>query len=238
MKNKIEIHYEEFDNEDHFRSMHKPTPARDSLPEWFKNLKTSWDNKTVKSCKGVYDAMTAGFMVYWTKDVTITKNENGRFSISSTRNQNDRVDFHPHPHSQMGLMPLGLLSFQEHGVDKFLTKYRIKTDPGTSILVLQPMYRPELKTEVMPGIIDSDKFYGEYNILFIVKQLDTAKEIKIKAGTPFAQIFPFVRSEWDMSYGPVNKKRAKTNDDNLENLDSFYKKHLWTRKKFTQGETK
>jgi hypothetical protein len=64
--------------------------------------------------------------------------------------------------------------------------------------------------------------------------MNTDKVVRIKAGTPLAQVFPFIRSDWEMSYKGVDEKKARTHDENLNSIHSFYKKFLWTRKSFTE----
>jgi hypothetical protein len=103
-------------------------------------------------------------------------------------------------------------------------------------MMIQPPYRPDLKTEVMPGIIDTDKFYSPLNVLFTIKNTDTTRDIKISAGTPLAQIVPFVRSEWEIEYNSIDLKLDQITQENISNLDKYYQKKLWTRKVFKRKE--
>jgi hypothetical protein len=218
--------------EDHHLSVYKPSPASEHLPEWFKGLgKLDLNFKSAHSCRGLYDAMTVGFMVVWPLDVVIRKDENNKMYISSLV-KDDREWFHAHPAEQLGLYPDANLSFQKFGVEKVGLPYRIKTNAKTSLWMIQPPYRPDLKTEVMPGVIDTDKFYSPLNVLFTMKQYEGNREIKIAAGTPLAQIIPFVRSEWEIEYHSTDSNLLQVTDDNTFHLDKHYQKKLWTRKVF------
>ena len=99
-------------------------------------------------------------------------------------------------------------------------------------MMIQPPYRPDLKTEVMPGIIDTDKFYTPLNVLFTIKPFEYTREVKIAAGTPLAQIIPFVRSAWEIGYNKIDSKLDQITQENIQSIDRYYQKKLWTRKLF------
>jgi hypothetical protein len=65
-----------------------------------------------------------------------------------------------------------------------------------------------------------------------MKQYEGNREIKIAAGTPLAQIIPFVRSEWEIEYHSTDSNLLQVTDDNTFHLDKHYQKKLWTRKVF------
>jgi hypothetical protein len=230
----LDIHYDDVDNKDHFLTLYRPAPATEYLPEWFKNLKSKTDKGiTAKSCRGLYDMMTMGYMIIWTFDVTISKDVDGRLSVRKTRD-NSTSDFHSHPHFQLGLYPDANLSRQLTGVEKVTLPYRIKTSKNTSVFLVQPSYHPDLKTEIMPGIIDSDKFYSPLNVLFTIKNFPNDGELQISAGTPLAQLIPFKREKWKIRYGKVDKELLHTIDSNIGNINRYYQKFLWSRKTYNK----
>jgi hypothetical protein len=216
---------------EHHLTEYRPTPAEESLPEWFKTL-TNDSQVTAKTCRGVYDVLTSGYIVFWPFDVTLAKDEQGKAFIKLTRDNERRDIFHPHPMFQLGQYPSANLSAQKFGVEKVQLPYRIKTTKNTSVMMIQPPYRPELKTEVMPGIIDTDKFYTPLNVLFTIKEWPGDREIKIAAGTPLAQLVPFVRTEWGVEYDPIDEPLAQVTQENIGFIDRYYQKKLWTRKVF------
>jgi hypothetical protein len=239
----FEIHWDKYSLGDkHIHSMYKPVPASKVLPDWFKRLPN--DGKelgdsgyTAKTCRGVYDIMSSGYMFFWPFDARIEKNNEGRLTIFKARTNSDE-DFHPHPAFQIDGYPDILLESQHSGVQKLKTPYRIKTPEGTSIFVKQPSYMPELRTEVMEGIIDTDKYYGEFNILFLIKNINTDRKITIKAGTPIAQVIPFIRGEWSIKHDSINEEEDIIFRDMANDIDRFYQKHLWERKVFKDEATK
>jgi hypothetical protein len=212
----------------HFLNEYHPTPAEENLPDWFKKLENGAQPRTAKTCRGLYDVMTVGYMVVWPFDVTITKDENGKLFIKRTRDDDRGSLWHPHPQFQLGMYPDANLSAQKHGIDKVGLPYKVKTPKGTSIMMVQPAYRPDLKTQVMPGIIDTDKFYTPLNVLYTIK--DTDRDINISAGTPLAQIIPFLRTEWEIEYNAVDEKLDRITQENTDHIDRYYQKKLWTRK--------
>jgi hypothetical protein len=232
----FEVHYDAVDADDlNVYKMFKPVPAVSVLPDWFKRLKTSDDPEqdidTVKQCRGVWDILSMGYMFLWNFDAEIFKNENGKLDIIKSRSKSVE-DFQPHPPTQLsGYRDLNFES-QAHGVQKVITPYRIKTPSGTSVMVIQPPYRPDLKTTIMPGIIDTDKFYGEFNILFTLNDIPSNRKIKIKAGTPLAQVIPFARQEWQLKFDKIDDNKKESAQLLSSNIQKFYQKLLWTRKVF------
>jgi hypothetical protein len=206
------------------------------LPTWFKelhNLDVPPDFLTAQGCRGLYDMMTAGYMVVWPFDVTISKDENNKVFVKQVaRGDMNREKFNPHPHLQLGHYQDANLSSQKFGVEKVNLPYKMRTSKGTSLMMIQPPYRPELKTEVMPGIIDTDKFYSPLNVLFTVKPIEFTKDIKISAGTPLAQLMPYVRSEWEIEYNQIDVRLDQITQENIDNIDRHYQKKLWTKKVF------
>ena len=216
---------------EHFTTEFRPVPASECLPDWFKDMESKDGFRTAKHCRGVYDMMTFGYMILWPFDVTITKDENGKAFLKRTRD-NDRGSFHPHPHEQMGPYPDANLGMQKFGIEKVTLPYKIKSSKSTSVYMIQPPYRPDLKIDVMPGVIDTDKFYSPLNVLFTVKNTEFTRDIKIAAGTPLALLMPFVRSEWEIEYNPLDVRFDQITQENIDNVDKYYQKKLWTRKVF------
>jgi hypothetical protein len=233
----FEVHWENFKyGDDHIHGKYKPIPSSSILPDWFKRLEpeiSDGNNKgvTAKRCRGLYDIMASGYMVLWPFDAKISKDDNGRLMIYKARTGHAE-EFHPHPHFQVEGYPDMRMENQTVGIQKLTTPYRIKTPEGTSILVKQPAYRPELRTEVMEGIIDSDSYYGDFNILFIIKEINTSRSVIIKAGTPLAQVIPFVRGDWQMKTDKVDEDKAHLFESLATNIDRFYQKEMWNRKVF------
>lgn len=233
----FEVHWADFKyGNDHIHGKYKPVPASSMLPEWYKRLEgelIDGPNRgyTAKRCRGIYDIMASGYMILWPFDAKITRDDNGRLLIHKARTGHSE-DFHPHPHFQVEGYPDMKIEGQSAGIQKLTTPYRVKTPEGTSVLVKQPSYMPELRTEIMEGIIDTDEYYGDFNILFIIKEIKTSRPVIINAGTPLAQVIPFVRGEWQMKTDEIDKDRLHLFNATATNIDRFYQKEMWTRKVF------
>lgn len=236
----FEVHYDALDKPDmHIHNMFKPVPAVTMLPEWFKRLKTDDDPDTnyatAKQCRGVWDILSMGYLFLWPFDVEIFKNDDGKLDIVKARTQTNE-DFHPHPHIQLeGYQEINFQN-QAMGIQKVTTPYKIKTPPGTSMLMIQPVYRPDLRTTVMPGVIDTDNYYGEMNVLFTINEISGKRKVKIRAGTPLAQLVPFVRGEWSLKFDKIDQERAEVSRQMADNIEKFYQRHMWERKVY-KGET-
>lgn len=232
----FEVHHDNYGRDEmHVSNLFKPVPAVSMLPEWFKRLTTDDDQNqphpTVKQCRGVWDVLSSGYYFLWPFDVEIFVNDHGKLDIVKSRSKTQE-SFHPHSHSQLEGYNDIILEKQQHGIQKISTPYRIKTPPGTSTLVIQPSYRPDLRVSVMPGIIDTDKFYGEFNILFMINEMAGKRKIKIKSGTPLAHVIPYVREEWKLKFDKIEKEKAEISTEMAENVEKFYQKYLWERKVF------
>ena len=122
-----------------------PKPAIKEVPEWYKNTEEyvsengrKIDNPegtahTIKKCMPVFDAMTAGYILYTQVDIQVTqKNVLPYYHWPSQ----DAIDFHPidqareHPKNNDAPYP------------KFINPYAISTPPGYSTLFLSPLHNP------------------------------------------------------------------------------------------------
>ena len=233
----FEVHWADFKyGDDHIHGKYKPVPASSMLPEWFKRLEPEISEghhkgSTAKRCRGLYDIMASGYFILWPFDAKIEKDDNGRLMIFKARTSSTE-DFHPHPHFQIEGYPDMRMENQSAGIQKLTTPYRVVTPEGTSVLVKQPPYRPELRTEVMEGIIDTDKYYGDFNILFLIKDINTSRPVTIKAGTPLAQVIPFVRGEWQTKFDKIDEDKFHIFNATAQNIDRFYQKEMWEKKVF------
>lgn len=235
---KFEVHYDAVDKSElHVHNMLKPVPAVAMLPDWFKQLKSDDDDEvpypTAKQCRGIWDILSVGYMFVWPFDAEIFKNEEGKLSILKLREAGEEA-FSPHPHFQMGSYPDPFFATQAKGIQKLSTPYKVKTPPGTSIMMMQPSYRPDLQTTVMPGVLDTDAYYGEFNILFTLNDIGDKQKVKIRAGTPLAQVVPFTRGEWSMEYTKVDQDRAEINQGLSDNIEKYYQRMQWTKKVYKE----
>lgn len=213
-----------FTNTSLFSHIKSPEPASKSIPEWYKNTESYISGKkkpdgngkttaTIKRCMPVFDAITSGYIIYSSTDVYISiKNNQPWFEWPAT----DMVDFHP-----IEQAPLYPNKNKYSAYPKWINPWSIKTPPGYSILITQPLHR-EAPFTILDGIVDTDKYFSPVNFPFIMN--DKNFEGLIPEGTPLAQVIPFKRDRWSMRLGS-NKEIKDQNEVILKMQTRFFDKY-------------
>ena len=190
------------------------------LPKWFKSMdddiqsppnpkgypnkfgksgKTSkkWSQGTVKRCPAIVDLITEGFIIPMWCDYLLQRNKNEL----EWDNKNFPYGIEFHPNNQIYNWDLRKADFPE-GV-KFVNPWRIYTPPGYSVMFMTPTYQFEKRFTVLPGIVETDK-YHHVNFPTIIH---TTKDLIIDRGTPFLQVIPFKRENFDLDVGQMSAKQ-------------------------------
>ena len=220
-----------------------PKPADKSVPDWYKNMEsyiggekkpTGQGNTTgtVKRCMPVFDAVTGGYVLYTYADVFVTQkplvNEDGS-DLGKTVPWYEWPSFGPiqfHPVEQAPGHPDRKDLMDGGSYPKWINPWSIKTEPGYSVLFLQPMHRDAPFT-ILPGIVDTDTYTAPVNFPFVLN--NWGFEGLIPAGTPMAQVIPFKRESWEMSFGDTkdlqeqNKVTAKLRTRFFDSYKSQYR---------------
>ena len=207
-----------------------PLPAIKKLPDWYKKMSLKIKNtnnfgrssNTIKACPAFLDAMTAGYMLTIPQDIMISTGDNGEklaywqiakeypiFDIDGS----DRIVGLPIPDGY------------DNNVWNMVVFPRIETPPGHSVLVTHPMNRFELPFLTLSGVIDTDKHHAGLTIsLFLRKNFNGI----LKKGTPVAQVFPFMRENWDHANNePYSYEKSIKQDFNLfSTMINSYKKNF------------
>ncbi len=211
-----------------------PKPAIKQVPEWYKQTseyiggekKVSLDNSvpnTIKKCIPVFDAITAGYILYTQVDVQVSLNEGVPFYTWSDQNA---ISFHPL--DQAPLHPLK----NDLPYPKWNNPYAISTPPGYSTLFLPPMHNPNGIFTILPGFVDTDKYKAPVNFPFVLNNVKW--EGIIRAGTPMVQVIPIKRDSWKHKIG-VDKERKEQAliVAKLKTLFfNSYKQQFWSRKEY------
>ena len=206
------------------------------MPDWYKNTPEYLGNEgkkfithdstphTIKKCIPVFDAMTAGYILYTQVDVQVSQVDNEPHYLWPSQNA---IAFHPV--LQAPLHP----KKNDFPYPKWVNPYIIKTPPGYSTLFLPPMHNPNEIFTILEGIVDTDKYYQPVNFPFVLNNLKW--EGIIEAGTPMAQVIPFKRESWKHSIG--SEKDLVEANLIVAKLKSLlfnsYKKQFWSRKEYT-----
>jgi len=229
----------------------QPIPIKLNIPEWYKKLKHSFNNRTVKGCMPFLDSMTTGYLLKVPMDIKITHNvvnkETGKKdgfwksgdSIDEDLMRSERINVNsqrPDAHSINQLHGSPAVEKNKNlPIYKILNPWIIKTPPGYSCLFVSPLNNSDDRFSIIPGIVDTDSYKQEVNFPIIINgdKYDVLDTI-IKKGTPYVQIIPFKRENWKMKIVGESKedlvKRSMfypfTFLDNYKN--NFWKKKSWT----------
>ena len=207
-----------------------PKPAVKEVPEWYRNtpeytgdqgkkIVTPGDTPhTVKKCIPIFDAITAGYILYTQVDVQVTHQDG--LPYYSWADQ-DFISFHAI--TQANLHPLQ----NKAPYPKWENPYAIATPPGYSVLFTQPMHRESVFT-ILDGIVDTDTYKSIVNFPFVLN--DVKWEGIIPAGTPMAQVIPFKRESWKHKIGSDKERQEqeKINKKLKTLLFNSYKRQFWT----------
>ena len=225
-----------------------PPPQKTSsiVPKWFKDAPRyhngdtemyatdSYHNLTLRHCMPFLDAMTGGYvMTTWTDIYVERVGGEPVFKYSDPIINNfgtGIIQYHQSFESHVHKM---------NGFDAFsyawTTYWRIKTPPGTSCLFTHPMNRTDLPFITLAGITDTDSWHGS-DVLNFALQKDF--EGLIPKGTPYVQIIPFYRNEWDTEISKDIdmdhvKKRYEVNSYRQKEVKSgYYRDNLWHKKTY------
>lgn len=207
-----------------------PTPAKFSIPEWYKNIKTTSGNTiqekdlNVKHCMPFLDAMSSGYIQKTWADINVYKEKNGDIVFNCDNNfkifkVRDNVN-----------TPI---SKDFYSTEFIWQRYwSLKLPDGYSALVTHPMNRIDLPFHTLSGIVDSDQYnhtkFG--NIPFYVKNGFTGI---IPKNTPMFQIIPIKREEWNSVLNEYNDEEWNFKQkENKKYKFGSYKKQFWQKKKY------
>jgi hypothetical protein len=216
-----------------------PVPAKDAIPEWFKKAPSyingvkqayaddrGFTSATVKKCMPVFDAITAGYILYTPADLEITNVDGGKFFKWPDK---DLVSFHDatqvpdHPQT----------SKNENPLPKWNNPWVVQTPEGYSSLFITPVHRPSV-FQIFEGVVDTDSYLAAVQFPFMLK--DLSWHGTIPAGTPMAQVIPFKRDSFqieilrgqDIKDNALNRVHARLKST----FFNGYKDRFWHRKEF------
>jgi hypothetical protein len=185
-----------------------PVPGVKAVPEWYKKMETSFtkdktdarvvrETQTIKRCMPVLDAITAGYVIKTHTDLYV-KYIDGVVNFEWAFDNTDTVSFHP---------AFQLINYREldlpHGAPKLRNPWGIKTPKGYSCLFISPTHRPVSGIKILEGIVDTDLYTNAVQFPFLV---DDGFSGTIVAGTPIAQVIPFKRDSFRMTFGEARER--------------------------------
>jgi|TARA_A100000172_G_scaffold77338_1_gene61615 hypothetical protein len=224
-----------------------PTPIKTEVPEWFKKLDGTKD--LVKNCMPFMDTLTNGYALKLPADLEIIFNDketgetslrcpymhNPVFTQKHGININDKESVHLR--HQLEGSPI-LNKNNNQTIQKIVYPFTIITPPGYSCLFLPPMNNTDDRFSIIPGIVETDKYFFETNFPFVLNgDKYNTMHTTLKKGLVFAQVIPFKRESWKMKLEQFTKKEMKEKDNwfvkFLSKFKHKYKNTAWSKKNFS-----
>ncbi len=233
-----------------------PTPTQNEIPKWYKEADrfakmpngeyykapkevcpfpkegTTDDYgkiPTWKACPAIMDGFSTGYVLKTPCDITFFKTSTGSIDVKI-----DDVR-----HKDFCTRRLAMPQFEHpEGFYKdhfaWYSEWGIELPEGYSALFMTPMNRFDLPFMNTTGIVDSDKVHllGTFPF-FIAKDWEGT----VPAGTPYLQVLPFKRENWNHQLEFLDQKEIY--DKMIENMKFYrqpdggiYKNHVWTRREY------
>lgn len=204
-----------------------PYPASRNVPDWYKQLDAEFATggpqsevmPTIKRCPPFLDAMCGGYIIPLSMDIQFTTDARGNLSYAC------KMDIvHTHLAGQYKGTPFG-----NQVIVKFYNIWIIRTPPGYSTLLVQPMNRFHIPFLMLSGVVETDNWYLEIHFPAIC-QLPPNSQYLMKAGTPLMQAIPFPREQWQSQVGEDDKELRETTRQALAGNLHVYKEQRWRKK--------
>jgi hypothetical protein len=216
--------------------IYEPKPSSKILPDWYKKASSYFNDEkkpqvgksfaTVKRCVPVFDAMTAGYIIRLERDLYCEQLPDGPYFHWRTDVDTPLELITQHTEFQVQGHPDNNLGYQL----KIENPWIIKTDPGYSCMIVPPMHRDN-DLIVLPGIVDTDKYYEKIALPFNLKNKNF--EGMLEAGTPIAQIIPFKRESYSMEVVKLDKERSVIHKRTIASkIYDSYRSLFWSRKEY------
>lgn len=220
-----------------------PTPMIKSIPSWYREADRFakmpngkfWEGPdggkipTWKACPAIFDIMGTGYSLNTPCDLEFFLDSSGKIdcnvldpTCSDFIQRRTPMDQFVHPHGY----------YKEHFA--FWVDWNIVLPDGYTALYMSPANRYDLPFILTQGIVDNDSVHISGTFPFFVK--DNFVGI-VPAGTPFAQIIPFKREDWQSEI--IIEDQSKIYTKNTENACKYrvpnggvYKNETWKQRKY------
>lgn len=209
----------------------QPTPATRVVPDWYKKqpggipekeeaaIKSGASTSTIKRCMPIFDIMTAGYIIPMPCDLYIDATDPNKISWSIPLGikmfGSDMIA--THSREQYSNYPIDKNRYHQD-LFRIMPFWAVKTEPGYSCLFINPIHQDESPFWTFGGLVDTDKFITDGHISMLVE-----KNFKgvIKQGTPFVQVIPFKREDWEMDIVSVEDSKKEMLNQRLNLRSTF-----------------
>ncbi len=184
---------------------------------------------TWKACPAIMDSFSTGYVFKTPCDLTFFKNAQGviNVKVEDSKYQDFCTQRPPMPQFEH---PKGY--YQHHFA--WSSDWGLELPEGYSALFMTPMNRFDLPFLNTTGIVDSDKVHLLGSFPFFIAE---GWEGKIPAGTPYLQVLPFKRENWEhkieIQDGSQIYGKITENANFYRQPDGgVYIKKVWTRREY------
>jgi Family of unknown function (DUF6065) len=206
----------------------EPLPARNELPEWFRqlpgtdrdHLSATNDGLTVKRCTPFRDALTTGWIIPLAATIRLEVRDEGKHVEAGW--QFDRTMVSNHSAFQIAGNP-----YEPRPPMKIHNYWTVRTAPGWSSLFVPALNRPNGIVELFSGVVDTDTFATPVNFPFVVTAADGVHVLP--KGTPLAQVIPFRRDEAAIK-GTVRSETKREQAERTRTHRSIMSSGSWYRR--------
>jgi len=220
-----------------------PKPTSKSLPDWYISAHRFYKKPdgesyigpdggkvpTWKACPAMYDILTTGYVYRTPCDIEFFLDKNNKISakVLDAKYLDFIQDRDPMPQFKS---PMGY--HEKHFA--WYPDWAVEVPDGYSVLYSQPYDRYDLPFLTTSGIIDNDKVNLPGTMpFFLVKDWVGV----LPAGTPYAQMMPFKREDWQSEY--VKESGLAVVKKNMKNAEKYrvpnggvYLKDVWEKRKY------
>ena len=185
---KIEFHTEDPE----VYRLYPPRPISEDYPKWLNDTNPDQNEFSVNHCTPVMDYINSGYIIYNTYEYILKEKIQNFQKGTELETVNPRPKLRAINPAVMGGSCLPQKDIKSYF--KIETDFKVITPPGYSCLVMQPFYDFNKDYQLLPGIIDTDKYDWTISTMGYTKNPD----IRLMAGDRLLQIIPFKRENWKM----------------------------------------
>ncbi len=206
-----------------------PIPASETIADWYKKTPKFPKEEDpmfvgLKSCVPFLDAMTTGYMLTTPCDIKVTQTDQGPAF-------NWRIDWDPisyrDPKAFQGLtVPEGY----SEDIFAWYMPFVFTAPKDVSLFFTHPLNRFDLPFITTSGIVDLNNALNVGHMPFFIRK---DFEGIIKEGTPYSQVTPFVRNDWQLVEDErVLKEGDRTHFNSHKKFFGFYRDNTWSKKTY------
>lgn len=234
-----------YNNEEEFKNL-APEPIKKTIPAWWSKATKYWLNNDgdyisaqysfqdpeerslgFKSCPALLDIFNAGYTLKTPTDIMFVQHNKEPFVIIDKKFKEFCEE---RPAMPQFVNPHGYSTKHFH----WWPNWGIELPKGYSALVTSPLNRFDLPFLTVAGIIDSDKYTLPGLMPFFLKEGFSGL---VPKGTPFAQIIPIKREDWQSEYNYyTDQEMYDRHSDNVAQYrvpnGGAYKAKTWEKKNY------